>query len=112
MSECAHSTAAYRVEDEDGEELNEAIQSHVSEEAEGGDQRTSTFSAQKKKEIKTPHFVPTSQRLSQLFLRCLLFQILILTPLWLVQTLTIVFSPDKCGDAADVFRRGCERRGD
>lgn len=47
MSKGAHSAAAYRVEDEDGGELTEAVQSHVSEETEGGDQRTSTLSVQK-----------------------------------------------------------------
>lgn len=40
------SAAAYRVEDEDGGELTEAVQSHVSEEADGGDQRTPPLSVQ------------------------------------------------------------------
>lgn len=46
MSDCGPSTAAYRVEDEDGGELTEAVQSHVSEETDGGDQRTPTLSVQ------------------------------------------------------------------
>lgn len=58
MSECAHCTAAYRVEDEDGGELTEAVQSHVSEETEGGDQRTSTLSVQKKKDTLFRSYFP------------------------------------------------------
>lgn len=107
MSECAHSKAAYRVEDEDGGELTEAVQSHVSEETEGGDERTSTLSVQR----KTPHFVPTSQRPSQIFFKPSAFQNSNVDTALLVLTLKMV-SPDKCGDAADVFRLGSERRRD
>lgn len=40
------SFSTHCVEDEDGAELNQAVQGHVSEEAEGGDQRTAALSAQ------------------------------------------------------------------
>lgn len=40
------SMATHCVEDEDGAELNEAVQGHVSEETEGGYQRTPALSAQ------------------------------------------------------------------
>lgn len=40
------STATHRVEGEDGAQLNEAVEGHVSEETEGGDQGTSALSAQ------------------------------------------------------------------
>lgn len=43
------STATYCVEDEDGAELNEAVKSHVSKETEGGDQRTSALSEQRRR---------------------------------------------------------------
>lgn len=47
------STATHCVEDEDGAQLNEAVQGHVSEETEGGDQRTPALSAQTRR--KTVH---------------------------------------------------------
>lgn len=46
------STATHCVEDEDGTQLNEAVQCHVSKEAEGGDQGTSSLSAQTRREKK------------------------------------------------------------
>lgn len=61
----------------------------------------------------TPYFI-ASQRLSQIFLRCLLIQIQIQTLLCLCkhEKWSVMRSPDKCGDAADVFRLGSERRRD
>lgn len=44
-------SATHCVEDEDGGELNEAVQGHVSEETEGRDQRTSALSAHEVKNI-------------------------------------------------------------
>lgn len=40
------SFSTHCVEDEDRAELSQAVQGHVSEEAEGGDQRTAALSAQ------------------------------------------------------------------
>lgn len=42
------SADTHRVEDDDGAELNEAVEGHVSKETEGGDQRTSSLSEWKK----------------------------------------------------------------
>lgn len=52
------STATHCVEDEDGAELGEAVQGHVSKETEGGDQRTSALSAQTWRENVLFLFLP------------------------------------------------------
>lgn len=44
----------HRVEDENGAELDQAVQGHVSEEAEGGDERTAALSANMRRENKVP----------------------------------------------------------
>ena len=53
-------TATHCVQDKDGAELNEAVQRHVPEETEGGDQRTPALSTQTQTEKKVLFFLSSS----------------------------------------------------
>lgn len=71
-SERTASTAAYRIEDEDGGELTEAVERHVSEETEGSDQRAPTLTVQIQKHISLhAYFQETSTNIIKVV--CLVF---------------------------------------
>lgn len=78
-SERTQSIAAYRIQDEDGGELTETVERHVSEETEGSDQRTPTLTVQIQKHISLHAYFPgTSTNIIKVVL-CLFFQTPILT---------------------------------
>lgn len=96
--------ATHGVEEEDGAELDEAVQSHVPEEAEGGDQRTPALSAH-------------THTHNNLLLLCILLQKTYYKHFWLRCFLRAFLmppprSPDEQRHTADVFRLGRERRRD